>query len=470
MPFQKVPLTGASYPSLNEQFLDTRSAVVRNLYVNEFDYSEKRPGLMELLDLGTARGIDGLYWWDVAQKAVVVSNGRVWTIDDALGNTTELTSGDLLQIGTPTTFDDNGTTLFMANGGKILSSTSSGPAAYIADADAPTAVTHVAFLDQYIIANLSGTGSFQFSEVADPTAWRAIDIATAETKPDITKALHVGLGEIAHFGTKSIEFWLNDGVSPFARINGATIERGILAPYSVALVNDRWIALDDRRRVIVIDRRQPVEVSMPVHHVLQSLSSVETAIGQVYTIEGLPLYVLSFPQDNRTLVYNILKNDWTEWDYWDQTEATTRRFRGNAYCYASRWNLHLVGDHSNGKVYCAKPSVYQDISGPIRCVRRTGFITHGTDQEKESRSLRIKVKRSVATAAAPNPQIMLRYRNNGGAWSNELWRNLGPVGDHENYVTWESLGQYRARQYEIAFTDNAPFEMAGAEEDVEVMR
>ena len=470
MPTVKLPLVGAAYQNLDGQTLDQRSVEVRNLYVNEAEYSEKRPGLASWVDTGTARSVDALYWWDTQSVVLAVSNGSVFKITDANGTFTELTAAEKLLVGQRVSIDDNGTTAVLANGGKILATTAIGPAAYLTDADAPTTVTHVGFLDQYLAATVSPTaGTFQISEVGDHTDWRAIDVFTAETKPDVIKALHVGLGEIVLFGAKSIEFWLNDGVTPFSRINQATIERGVIAPYTVALVNDRWICLDENRKLIEIRGRQPVEVSQPVNKVIQAMTQVDTAIGQVYPVDGLPLYLLSFPEDQRTLVYNYQKQDWTEWDYFDQTEGVLKRYRGNSYCYAKAWNLHLVGDHSNGQIYKALNTTYQDNGNTIQCRRRTGYVTHGTFQEKECREVRFRVKQSVASVSVPNPQMMVRYRNHGGAWGPERWINLGPAGDHENVVRLTQLGQYRSRQWEVAFTENAPFVLADAEEEMEVL-
>lgn len=470
MPLIPLPLVGPAYQNLDEQSLDVQNAEVRNLFVNEAQFSEKRPGLASWVDLGTSNSIDGLYWWDTQSVVLAVSNGQVWKITDANGTKTELTAAETLQVGQQVSFDDNGTTAVMANGGKILTTTSIGPASFLTDADAPTTVSFVGFIDQYLVAGVDETGTFQISDVGDLTTWRAIDVFTAESKPDVIKAVKVGLGEIVLFGSKSIEFWANDGVSPFSRINQATIdERGVIAPHSIALVDDRWILLDSRRKVIEIRGRQPVEISQPFDKVIQGLSQVETAIGGIYHIEGLPLYILSFPQDLRTLVYNYKKQDWAEWDYFNQTEGTMERYRGNAYCYAKGWNLHLVGDHSNGKIYTASTAAYDDNGTPIRCVRRSGFISHGNYYEKECRDAYFRVKQSVATSAVPNPQMMVRYRNDRGAWKNERWLDLGPVGDHGNIVRLNQCGQYRTRQWEVAYTEDTPFVLADAQEDVEVL-
>ena len=79
------------------------------------------------------------------------------------------------------------------------------------------------------------------------------------------------------------------------------------------------------------------------------------------------------------------------------------------------------------------------------------------------------MKQSVASSTVANPQMMVRYRNTQGAWGPERWLDLGPVGDHANLVRLGQLGQYHTRQWEISFTDDAPFVLCDAEEEVEVL-
>ena len=469
MPIMQLPISGPAYQNTDDQMLDKFSAEIRNLYVNRGGYSEKRDGLTSWVNLGTSRSIDALYWWETQQVVLAVSNGELFKITDSLGTTVQLTTGDKLAIGVRTVIDDNGTTAVLANGGGILTTSISGPAVFHPDSDAPSACTHVAFHDQYLLYNNAGTGTWGISEVADYATIRAIDIFSAETRPDKINSIYIGLGEIVFFGAKTIEFWVNDGVTPFSRISQATIERGVSAPYSPVLANDRWLFLDHNRKVVEIQGRRPVEVSDPVDKIIQGMAQVDGAFGQVYHMNGWPLYVLNFPQASRTLVYNYLQQDWSEWDYFNQTQGTMERYRGNAYCYAIPWNLHLVGDYENGIIYTSSNGVYQDNSNVIKCRRRSGFVTHGTFNRKVSHRVNIRLKQSVATTAVPNPYMTVRWRDENGAWTQERWIDLGPVGDHNNVVSLTQLGTYRSRQWEIGFTENAPFVLGDAQEDVELL-
>ena len=467
-----LPITGDPYANVDEVELSDISAAVVDAYVDEFGCTVKRPGLDDFVDLGTGQGIDGLYWWDRQNVAIAVSAGRVWKITDSMGTKTELT-GATMANGAPVTFATDGTKLAMANGGKIVHTILAGPLTEMADAQAPTDVTHVAWVDGYLLANDGSSGQFQFSLSTDITDWAALDFATAEGSPDDVTALDVLYREVALVGRDSVEIWINDGATPFIRQPGAFIQRGCASPYTFKhvadpQVGDTWMWLDENRRFVKLANRTPVYVSNPYDKVIQALTTVDDAVAEVMQIAGFPLYVISFPLAGKTLAYNFIKGSWAQWGYWNSAIADYQRYRGHTYCYARPWNKHLVGDHSNGIIYTASRDLFDDNGVTMRSLRRTGFISHGTMQKKRCRSLRIRCKRGVATASVTDPQMVVRWRDRGGPWSNEHQVSLGQVGQHEFEVVMHRLGEYRARQWEFIHSDNTDWILVSAQELVQM--
>jgi hypothetical protein len=211
------------------------------------------------------------------------------------------------------------------------------------------------------------------------------------------------------------------------------------------------------------------EVSGPVNKELQALSSVEDALGDIMTVNGWTLYVLTFPLSNRTFVYDLKQNSWTEWGQWDSQSSSYLRFLGNAYAYSPAWNLHLVGDKANGKVYTLSDAAFTDNDSTLRSLRRTGYITHGSSVRKRCKALRLRLKRSVATGTVPSPTMRVRWREANGAWSIEHPVSLGEVGQHEVFMTLHQCGSYRARQYEFSHSDATSWILMGVDEDVELL-
>lgn len=466
MPWQAVPLFGQPYENVEEVELDTMCATVVDGYVNELDHVPMRPGYSSWKDTGTGLPIDGLFWWDDKQTVLAVSNKRVWKITDSAGTMTELTGSTALAASQQVTFAPDATRCVMANGAQMVY-TDLSTLTTMADADAPTSVSHVAYLDGYLLANSVGTSTFYFSSPTDITSWNALDFANVDGEPDILRALKSGSREVILVGRSSVEFWVNDGVTPFIRLQGSVQSHGISAPYSLAKVGNTWMWLDHERRFVNMEGRAVKPVSSPYDRVIQHYTSIDDAIGYTISVEGYPLYVLNFPTAGQSLVYNYVSQKWSKWGYWNTETATYGRFRGNSYCYARGWNYHLIGD-LNGVIHKMDRTYFTDNGNPIRTLVRTGHINHGFDVTKRSNILRVKMKRGAGNASVSDPQVMLRRRvNNQAQWENERWASLGQVGQHEQFAEWRRNGIYKTCQYEIVHSDNSDFVLIGANEEIE---
>jgi len=79
----------------------------------------------------------------------------------------------------------------------------------------------------------------------------------------------------------------------------------------------------------------------------------------------------------------------------------------------------------------------------------------------------ILIQKGQATAIAIDPQVMLRWSDDGGhTWSNEHWRSMGKTGTYGTRVIWRRLGmtlKLRDRVYEVSGTDQTKIAIMGAE-------
>jgi hypothetical protein len=82
----------------------------------------------------------------------------------------------------------------------------------------------------------------------------------------------------------------------------------------------------------------------------------------------------------------------------------------------------------------------------------------------------ILVQKGLFTATAIDPQVMLRWSDDGGhTWSNEHWRSMGLTGQWGRRVIWRRLGmtlKLRDRVYEVSGTDQVKIAIMGAELNV----
>jgi hypothetical protein len=80
---------------------------------------------------------------------------------------------------------------------------------------------------------------------------------------------------------------------------------------------------------------------------------------------------------------------------------------------------------------------------------------------------KILIEQSQETSTAIDPQVMLRWSDDGGhTWSNEHWRSMGLVGQWGRRVIWRRLGmtlKLRDRVYEVSGTDPIKIAIMGAE-------
>lgn len=470
MPWKKTPLFGQSYESVDEVELDDLRAMVQDFYVNELEHLLKRPCLESFVDLGTLSSVDGLFWWEQEQAVIAVSGGRVWKITDQSGAKTELTGSTELLIGAQVSIDTDGTKVILANGGKMVHTTIGGPLTTMADADAPIQVTHVAFLDGYILANLVNSKKVFRSDLNDLTGWQALNFFSAEGDPDNVLALKQAYRELILLGSQSVEFWINDGSTPFSRLSGSVQPFGISAVYSLQLAGNTWIWLDQNRQLVTMQNRVIVPVSNPYERIIQEMLSVDDAVSQILRVDHHIFYVLTFPTGATTLVFNVKTPRWQRWGTWDGTTASYKRWRPQSGCYARTWNMRLVGDHQNGKIYKATRSVFQDDGATVRSLVRTGHISHGTSTDKRSNEVRITAKRGVANAAVADPQLTMRVRrDNRPFFGNERWLKLGQVGKQELHLHARRNGMYRTAQFEFVHSDATDCILVSAEEDIEFL-
>lgn len=124
MPFVNLPLPALFSTSTDETSLPDRMGVrLVNGWVERIGDRpciRKSPGLSAVLDLGTGYPIDGLFWWDAKNVAIVVSGGRVYTLENSGGGYTDIT-GDALTVQGPTTFACNNYQAIIASGGRMVS-------------------------------------------------------------------------------------------------------------------------------------------------------------------------------------------------------------------------------------------------------------------------------------------------------------------------------------------------------------
>jgi len=432
--------------------------------------AKRRPGLLLFKDIGSGAAIDGVYWWAKRAILIVVSGGTVYKVTDDTGTTVNL-GGVSLQTGTRAVFAEassSGTDyLFIANGSQIAYTDGTTAPAFLSDGDAPTSCTHISFIDQYLVANDTNTDKFYYSAVGNPFNWSNLDFATAESNFDKSTLLLVKNRNIVIFGESSVEFWYNDGVTPFIRRNDIFVNEGTFAAYSAVDTPVGIFFLNNNREIIAMSPTGAIKkVSTPYDKTIQALSETDDAQGDHYIVGGKGFYVLTFPTAEKTYAYDYVNDYWAEWAYWQSSDFA--RYLGNNYTYAAGWNLHIVGDYNDDKLYTSSFDYYDDNGTLMKWLRVTGNVDHGNMGRRKMNirtTFRIKSGHTITGNAMP----YYLYRRNADlrGWSNEHKIPAQKLGNNYPEPKLYRQGHYNIMQHELACTDAIDVEVVEAIEEFE---
>lgn len=204
---------------------------------------------------------------------------------------------------------------------------------------------------------------FQISEL-NSTTFDPLDFATVEgNSNNLVTVLSTHL-DTWFFGTNAIEIWYLSGAADFAfqRQQGGYIEIGTIAQRSPTKCDNSVFWLGHDNLVYRADGYTPRKVSDEGVDAWISGRVTSDAIGMSVTMNGHNCYVLCFPSDNFTWVFDCLTEKWFSWS---SDSAGVGRNRANAAVLTSQGQSMLVGDNSLGTLYVLSGNVFTDAGNAI---------------------------------------------------------------------------------------------------------
>ena len=501
----KTPILGSAYVARSVNAADNQMI---NLFPEvvpeggkEAAFLQRAPGLNYLTSLG-AGPVRGL--WTFGSYGYAVSGTTFYKIDsdfNAVAKGTVTGTGQVSMV-------DNGTQLFIAAGATgYIYNAGTDVFAQITDPDFAGAVT-VGFIDGYFVYNQPNSQKFWVTSLYDGTSVDPLDFASAEGSPDNLVSLIVDHREVWLFGQNSTEVWYDAGLPdfPLSRIQGAFIEIGCAAPFSVAKLDNGvfWLSSDARGRGMVFRSNGYAGVRISTHSVewqIQQYADITDAVAYTYQQDGHSFYVLNFPSADITWVYDVATQAWHQRAGWLNNQYT--RHRGN--CQMAFNGQIVIGDYLTGDIYSYDLNVYTEAGAVQKWLRSWRALPTGTNNLRRTtqHSLQLDCESGVgldgatpetttylssissdaASAGAisgeseeitdavivqgSDPQVMLRWSDDGGhTWSSEHWRSMGKIGETGRRVLWRRLGmtmKLRDRVYEVSGTDPVKIAIVGAE-------
>jgi hypothetical protein len=342
----------------------------------------------------------------------------------------------------------------------------------------PSNPTMVEFLDGYFVVISSGLRSYNVSELYDGTTWLAqASKEVLGTPSQISSVITLG-NQLCFMKSDSTEFSYNAATatsvgSPFSRVAGSIRDFGIAAPFSISRGDSGVFFLGNTRAgessslsgVMLTDGSVARIISTTaINYQIQRLSTVSDAFGYCYTDEGHTFYVLTFPTENWTIVYDTLTQQWHERSlYISGDPFTVNRHVGNTYAYFN--GKHLIGDYrANGKIYHMDSDYYDDDGVNLVAFRTTKYAQD--DEELRNvffSQLQIDMETGVGAGVVAEPQAVLSWSDDGGrSWASDRVGIMGRTGEYTARVIWRRLGRSRARVFRLTISDPVKRVITGA--------
>lgn len=430
----------------------------------DYDSKKSRGEIVNLIPEGnkdgsyrTVRKVDGLTLFATlplgsvrsdplvnAGFAYVVSGANLYRVDST-GSVT-----DLGAIG------GTGRAKMAANAvpgdSQILILNGSGSGYIYDDASGLVAITDTDFFPSSSVTVLNerfwlardGTNEFFASDVSDGTSYDPLSFASAEESPDNVVACIAKKSAFWALGTKTSEYWqsITDVTLPLRRVNGATKEWGVLAPDSLAEVNEFFAFLADDKTVRMIQGAQMIKISDLAFELKikgngtkthPGFNIIDDAIG--FFVKGPihPTYYLTFPTEGYTWGYDLNTGlshtrETEGLNYWRVNGA--KIFNNDVLCCDSvdgiLWTLDADNKTENGEIL------------------RTTLVTPTISYEKDATIPLIEIDMEVAETTDPtsDPKMIVYYTKDGGnTYTNKENISLGKFGEHKKRVPLRSFGR-----------------------------
>jgi hypothetical protein len=389
---------------------------------------------------------------------------------------TDYTAVLLGMIGTVTgrvELAQNGTECLIVDGVSGWLATT-GALTQITDADFPNGVSSCCYIAGYFVVCGDSTGKLYINETPNQgTDWNGLDFATAEGSPDYTLACRAVGKELWLLGAESVEVWVpvTDPDFSFAPAGNTFLQQGTAAGATAQVMDNAlfWLGANVNGQGIVFRAEGYTPQRISTHAIETAIggyATVSDAFAWCYEIEGHSFYVLTFPTEDHTWVYDAASGTWHEWLWRHPSTGQLHRNRAAWHVFAG--GEHLIGDYANGNVYALDLYTYTDNGDPIKRLRITPTFADTNDYRLYFfEQLIVDMARGVgiATGQGEDPEVMLRWFDFDAEvkqWSDPITAKIGAAGRGGRVMFGGPLGASRDRIWELSMTDPVQWAVFGA--------
>lgn len=338
----------------------------------------------------------------------------------------------------------------------------------ITDADL-SPLSSIDFIDQYLVGGVANSSQFQISDLADGVAWSALDVATAETRPDKLVRVWVDNRDLLLMGTRTIEGWYNSGDAdfPFER-SQLFFEIGLAGRDAIAAVDNSiaFLARDAQGGLSIrlIRGGTPIIISNPaIMATVESWSDVSTAQAFGFSFRNHQFWALRHADG--CVVWDASVPPEDAWHVRKSYGSETWRV-GYA---VGIWGVTVLGDATTGKLYTLDPDTHSEAGTTLERYLVSSALGPGAYFTLNSVEALIEPGVGLLAGQGSDPKVWARFsRNSGKTFGARLERRIGERGDYEKRIIWNGgFGQFRPEGavMELGISDPVPFVLKGATAD-----
>lgn len=236
------------------------------------------------------------------------------------------------------------------------------------------------FCDGYFLITYANSQYWRTSNLFNAYNWDALDIARVQVFTGNIRSMIVDHRTLWFFdrdGHAQGYYDSGDSDFPFTPIEAAFIEQGSEATFCpIRLDNTVFFMGRDGNGALIAWRMNgylPQRVSThAVENIWQSYSETGDIESWSYQWHGHMFWVLYFPTEDTTWVYDVSNGLWHQQLYWNGSEYSALKAR----CHVYAFGMHLVGDPGDYYVYALSSTVYEDFGNAIRLERRAPAISN----------------------------------------------------------------------------------------------
>jgi hypothetical protein len=412
-----------------------------------------------------------------------------------LTTTSELTYDDVGEDGeTAILPTDNTTGTFtLTNDGAVVQWASSGDAgqqlliqsgggAYLFDLTTNVftkvveGCTAVGYLGTYFWSLDAATSTLRGSESLDGFAFLGDQVYQRSSAGDRWLGMGVTSNEIWLLGTNTSDIYqiTGDNDTRIAPFNNITVPQGIIATASLSVDGGvlTWVGQNANGAGVVwrASDYNPIPISgRKLEAEMEGFTSLADATAFRHTMGSHNFYVLSFPTDDKTWVFDDLTREWHRRAFWNPNDLAFTAYRPWCHTFAFGgvgFGTHLVGDRDSGVIAEMSDSYQVDIDGTT-LIRRVRQSPHVTDRQTQTTVwalvIDLNVGEGIAIGQGEDPTVMLEVsKNRGKTWSAPMWASAGRQGEYDARVLFTRLGDGRDWVFRVTLTDPIPWKIAGA--------